>query len=149
MSHWYESQYESYEKKRSYSMSWDHDIQPPQPRLHHSASSQRHGNGAEVHEELPEQGDQDLSLHPPNALPLHTHPCPHPRIITQCHSATGSSRADQAAKASTSHRHHKSVHNTAADTCQPKHQKVGDSTINAQPETQHLGCATQPTEQVK
>src|SRR6266702_4005307 len=124
-------------------------LQPPQPRPHHSASSQRHGNGAEVREELPEQGDQDLSLHPPNALPLHTRPRPRPRIITQRRSATGSSRADQAAEASTSHRHHKSVHNTAADTRPPKRQKVGDSTINAQPETRRSGRATRPTERVK
>src|SRR6266702_4525231 len=124
-------------------------LQPPQPRPHHSASSQRHGNSAEVREELPEQGDQDLSLHPPNALPLHTCPRPHPRIITQRRSATGSLRAVQAAKASTSHRHHKSVHNTAADTRPPKRQKVGDSTINAQPETRHSGRATRPTERVK
>src|SRR6266571_3250382 len=124
-------------------------LQPPQPHPHHSASSQRHGNGAKVREELPEQGDQDLSLHPPNALPLHTRPRPRPCIITQCRSATGSSRVDQAAKASTSHRHHKSVHNTAADTRPPKRQKVGDSTINAQPETRRSGHATQPTEWVK
>ena len=124
-------------------------LQPPQPRPHHSASSQRHGNGAEVREELPEQGDQDLSLHPPNALPLYTRPRPRPRIITQRRSATGSSRVDQAAEASTSHRHHKSVHNTAADTRPPKRQKVGDSTINAQPETRRSGRATRPTERVK
>jgi|SRR6266702_885011 len=41
------------------------------------------------------------------------------------------------------------VHNTAADTHPPKHQKVGNSTINAQPETQCSGHATWPTEWVK
>src|SRR6266702_546093 len=85
----------------------------------------------------------------PHLQPPQPRPRPRPRIITQCHSATGSSRVDQAAKASTSHRHHKSVHNTAADTHPSKRQKVGDSTINAQPETRRSGHATWPTEQVK
>ncbi|KAI9440802.1 hypothetical protein H4582DRAFT_2056080 [Lactarius indigo] len=91
--------------------------------------------------------DREIEIHLP------THPTLHPLTLTLAlalaltlsHNATLQQEA-QVAEASTSHR---SVPDTAANTHPPKHQKVSNPTMNAQPETQHSGHATQPTEQVK